>query len=68
MKHDVVTRNAAEEMSLGELKAIQRESHLCLRCTHQAVCKVACAIDPEMLLIISQCMVFEPATPPGGEA
>ena len=68
MKQNVVVLSAAEDMPLGELKAIQRENHLCLQCTHHVVCKVACAIDPEMLIIIRQCMVFEPAMPPGGAA
>lgn len=50
----------AEPMSLGEVKARHREQHLCLRCIHQAVCKVVAATDPQMLVIIRQCMMFEP--------
>lgn len=51
--------NASEPMSPGELKAIQRECHLCFACTHASVCKVAAAIDPELLVIIQQCLAFE---------
>jgi len=69
MKQNVVVLStAAEDMPLGELKAIQRENHLCLQCTHHVVCKVACAIDPDMLIIIRQCLAFEPAAPAGGKA
>ena len=48
------------EMSLGELKAIQREQHLCGHCCHTPVCKIASAIEPHLLVIISQCMAFDP--------
>ena len=48
------------EVSLGELKAIQREQHLCGHCSHAPVCKIAGSIEPHLLVIISQCMAFEP--------
>jgi len=48
------------EVSLGELKAIQREQHLCGQCSHAPVCKIAGSIEPHLLVIISQCMAFEP--------
>jgi len=50
-----------DEIPLGELKARQREQHLCLRCGHLAVCKVAAAADSTLLITISSCLAFEPA-------
>lgn len=47
--------------SVGELRAEWREQHLCLRCGHHAVCKMASALDPNFLVVISQCLAFEPA-------
>jgi hypothetical protein len=49
--------------SLGEW----RERHLCLRCGHHAVCKMASALDPNFLVVISQCLAFEPAEPAAEE-
>jgi hypothetical protein len=49
--------------SLGERRAEWRERHLCLRCGHHAVCKMASALDPNFLVVISQCLAFEPAEP-----
>jgi hypothetical protein len=49
--------------SLGEMRAEWRERHLCLRCVHHAVCKMASALDPNFLVVISQCLAFEPAEP-----
>ena len=49
----------SEEISVGEMKAIQRENHLCFGCSHAVVCKIAAAIDPELLVIIQQCLAFE---------
>jgi hypothetical protein len=43
------------------MRAEWRERHLCLRCSHHAVCKMACALDPNFLVVISQCLAFEPA-------
>jgi len=54
------THTDNHEMSLGEFKAIQREQHLCGHCSHAPVCKVVAAIEPHLLVIISQCMAFEP--------
>ncbi|MCG8555627.1 MAG: hypothetical protein MJD61_10130, partial [Proteobacteria bacterium] len=53
-------RNRGEAISLGERKAIQREQHLCGHCSHAPVCKVAAALEPHLLVIISQCMAFDP--------
>lgn len=54
--------------SLGELRAQWREQHLCLRCAHHAVCKMASALDPHFLVVISHCLAFEPPTQePTGE-
>ena len=49
--------------SLGEMRAEWREQHLCLRCGHHAVCKMANALDPNFLVVISRCLAFEPAEP-----
>ena len=46
---------------LGELKAEWREHHLCLRCDHHCVCKMSSALDPNLLVVIAQCLAFEPA-------
>lgn len=46
-------------ISIGELRAEWREQHLCLRCTHHAVCKMAGALDPNFLVVISRCLAFE---------
>lgn len=53
----------ATPASLGEMRAEWRERHLCLRCSHHAVCKMASALDPNFLVVISQCLAFEPAEP-----
>jgi hypothetical protein len=47
--------------TLGELRASWRERHLCLGCVHHAVCKMANALDPNFLVVISQCLAFEAA-------
>lgn len=54
--------------SLGEQRAEWREQHLCLRCGHHAVCKMASALDPNFLVVISQCLAFEPAEPDAEES
>jgi hypothetical protein len=54
-------------ISIGEMRAQWREQHLCLRCRHHAVCKMAGALDPNFLVVISQCLAFEPAEPPTEE-
>jgi hypothetical protein len=54
-------------ISLGELRARWREQHICLRCAHHAVCKMAGALDPNFLVVISQCLAFEPAEPDAEE-
>lgn len=48
-------------ISVGELRANWREQHLCLRCSHHPVCKMASALDPNFLVVIAQCLAFEPA-------
>ncbi len=53
--------------TLGEMRAEWRERHLCLRCSHHAVCKMASALDPNFLVVISQCLAFEPAEPDAEE-
>jgi hypothetical protein len=47
--------------SLGELKARHREDHLCFRCTHQRVCRMAHAIEPALMVTVSGCLGFEAA-------
>lgn len=54
-------------MTLGERRAQWREQHLCLRCGHHAVCKMAGALDPNFLVVITQCLAFEPAEPDAEE-
>lgn len=54
-------------ISLGELRVRWREQHICLRCEHHAVCKMAGALDPNFLVVISQCLAFEPAEPAAEE-
>jgi hypothetical protein len=49
------------------MRAEWRERHLCLRCGHHAVCKMASALDPNFLVVISQCLAFEPAEPDAEE-
>ena len=49
------------------MRAEWREQHLCLRCNHHAVCKMASALDPNFLVVISQCLAFEPAEPDAEE-
>lgn len=55
-----------DQVPLGELKAQHREEHLCLKCAHQHVCKMAAALDPNFLVTISRCLAFEPADEGGG--
>jgi hypothetical protein len=47
--------------NFGELRAFWRERHLCLQCRHHLVCKMANALDPNLLVVISQCLAFETA-------
>jgi len=47
--------------SRGELRAEWRERHLCLRCDHHFVCKMATALDANLLVVIAQCLAFQPA-------
>lgn len=46
---------------LGERRAAWRENHLCLRCNHHSVCRMSAALDPNFLVVIAQCLAFEPA-------
>ncbi len=60
-----------DELPLGEMKALHRETHLCLRCNHNVVCGMAKALDPNLLVAIARCLAFEPlddTADPGGEA
>lgn len=54
---------AALPSSLGALRADWREDHLCLRCSHHAVCKMASALDAKYLVVVARCLAFEPAAP-----
>lgn len=54
-------------VSLGELRARWREQHVCLRCGHHPVCKMASALDPNLLVVIAQCLAFEAAEPAAEE-
>ncbi len=58
-----MTRNDGREPVLtpGEARAQWREQHVCLRCGHHVVCKMAAALDPNLLVAIAQCLAFEPA-------
>lgn len=60
MMQEQQNQTESREVSLGERKAIQRERHLCGYCSHAPVCKVVAAIEPHLLVIISQCMAFDP--------
>lgn len=53
-------------IAMGELRASWREKHLCLKCSHNLVCKMSAALDRNFLVAISQCLAFEPAD--GGQA
>lgn len=53
--------SSPEPTSLGEMRAAWRERHLCLRCGHHAVCKMASALDPNFLVVVAQCLAFEAA-------
>ena len=45
--------------SVGELKALCRESHICTRCRHVHVCRVAATLEPSLLIVIAHCLAFE---------
>ena len=49
----------ADTIPLGELKAIHREQHICPRCEHFMVCKVAAALDTNLLVTVTRCLAFE---------
>jgi len=51
-----------DELPLGELKARHREQHLCLKCDHHLVCGMAKALDPNLLVTITSCLGFQPAS------
>lgn len=50
-----------DELPLGELKARQREQHLCFKCDHHLVCGMAKALDPNLLVTITSCLGFQAA-------
>ncbi len=50
---------SAPELRLAEKRRL--EQHLCLACSHHVVCRVARAADPNLAIVISQCLAFEPA-------
>jgi hypothetical protein len=47
----------------GERKARHLEEHLCLKCTHHTVCRMAGSLDASLLVTITSCLAFEPADP-----
>jgi len=53
-------RSVLDDPSLGELKARHREDHLCLRCNHRRVCRMANALEPDLLVTITSCLGFGP--------
>jgi len=52
--------NGNKELSRGELRSQWRDRHLCLKCSHHAVCKMSDALDPNLLVVVSQCMASAP--------
>jgi hypothetical protein len=50
---------------LGERRTLWREQHLCLRCGHNFVCRIANAINPAGFATISDCAAFEPVQADG---
>ena len=57
---DHAGRLRADAPSLGELKALHHEEHLCLKCNHHFVCGMAQSIDPNLLVTVTSCLGFEP--------
>ena len=57
-----------DELPLGEMKARHRETHICLRCSHNLVCGMAKALDSNLLTTISGCLAFEPIGETGDRA
>ena len=57
---NAVIEAPADTIPLGELKAIHREQHICPRCEHFMVCKVAAALDPNLLIAVASCLAFAP--------
>lgn len=53
-----MSRRLPEDV-VAELRARWRDQHICLRCRHHIVCKVASAAPPELLVAIAQCAAFE---------
>ena len=53
-------RASAPALTIGELKARHREDHLCVKCGHHLVCGMANALDPNLLVTITNCLGFEP--------
>lgn len=61
--HRMTTNEPTPPPPPGELRAWWREEHLCFRCGHYAVCKMAGALDQNLLVVISHCLAFESAEP-----
>ena len=59
------TDSQTSTSGLGELRAQWREQHICLRCDHHCVCKMASALDPNLLVVVAHCLAFEPAEEEG---
>ncbi len=47
------------DLRLAEQRRL--EQHLCPACSHHVVCRVARAADPNLAIVISQCLAFDPA-------
>ena len=58
-----MTSRRSTAPSLGELKARHRADPLYLKCFHHAVCRMASALDPKLLVTISSCLGFLPDDP-----
>ncbi len=54
---------ALDELPIGELRARHREEHLCLKCGHHVVCRMAAVLDPNLLVTVTRCLAFEPSDP-----
>jgi hypothetical protein len=57
----VETDSGLGVIAMGELRASWREKHICIRCSHNIVCRMSAGLDRNFLVAISQCLVFEPA-------
>jgi hypothetical protein len=49
-----------DKPALSEYPARWAAEHICLRCSHNVVCKVSNTLDPVLRPAISLCRMFEP--------